>query len=83
MHNRLEKNRRAHLKQCFDELASECEVDARKASNLTVIKSALKYIMVLRRKEREYEKELADLVQQKIRKQQLLAQLQGSSPASF
>jgi hypothetical protein len=83
MHNRLEKNRRAHLKQCFDELASECELDARKASNLTVIKSALKYIMVLRRKEREHEKELADLVQEKIKRQQLLAQLEGSSPSSF
>jgi hypothetical protein len=82
MHNRLEKNRRAHLKHCFDELAAECELDARKSSNLTVIKSALKYIMVLRRKEREHEKELADLVQEKIRRQQLLAQLKSDLPST-
>jgi hypothetical protein len=83
LHNRLEKNRRAHLKACFDELAAECELDARKASNLTVIKSALKTIMGLKRKEREHERELADLVQQKIRRQQLLAQLtEGMSPST-
>ena len=82
MHNRLEKNRRAHLKACFDELATECELDVRKTSNLTVIKSALKYIMLLRRKEREHEKELADLVQEKIRRQQLLSQLTEELPTA-
>merc|ERR1712050_29101 len=45
VHNRLEKNRRAHLKMCFDELAAECDLDPKKASNLTVIRSAYKYIM--------------------------------------
>jgi len=80
MHNRLEKNRRAHLKQCFDELARECELDPKKASNLTVIKSAYKYIMGLRRKERENEKQLASLVQDKIKKKQQLEELRRELP---
>jgi len=82
MHNRLEKNRRAHLKQCFDELAKECELDPKKASNLTVIRSAYKYIMGLRRKERENEKELANLVQEKIRRKERLEDLRREVPGA-
>jgi len=80
VHNRLEKNRRAHLKLCFDELAAECDLDPKKASNLTVIRSAYKYIMSLRRKERENEKNLANLVQEKIRRQNLLEELKREFP---
>ena len=80
LHNKLEKNRRAHLKQCFDELATECELNPKKASNLTVIRSAYKYIMGLRRKERDNEKELAALVQEKIRRQQHLEALKREMP---
>jgi len=80
VHNRLEKNRRAHLKMCFDELAAECDLDPKKASNLTVIRSAYKYIMSLRRKERENEKNLANLVQEKIRRQNLLEELKREFP---
>lgn len=80
VHNRLEKNRRAHLKMCFDELASECDLDPKKASNLAVIRSAYKYIMSLRRKERENEKNLAALVQDKIRRQNKLEELKREFP---
>lgn len=80
VHNRLEKNRRAHLKMCFDELAVECDLDPKKASNLTVIRSAYKYIMSLRRKERENEKNLATLVQEKIKRQNLLEELKREFP---
>merc|ERR1719347_794172 len=80
VHNRLEKNRRAHLKQCFDELAVECDLDPKKASNLTVIRSAYKSIMSLRRKERENEKNLAALVQDKIRRQNRLEELKREFP---
>lgn len=80
VHNRLEKNRRAHLKMCFDELAAECDLDPKKASNLTVIRSAYKYIMSLRRKERENEKNLAALVQEKIRRQNRLEELKREFP---
>lgn len=80
VHNRLEKNRRAHLKMCFDELAAECDLDPKKASNLTVIRSAYKYIMSLRRKERENEKNLATLVQEKIKRQNLLEELKREFP---
>eukprot|EP00091_Calanus_sinicus_P023628 TRINITY_DN8088_c0_g1_i2.p1 TRINITY_DN8088_c0_g1~~TRINITY_DN8088_c0_g1_i2.p1 ORF type:complete len:637 (-),score=135.48 TRINITY_DN8088_c0_g1_i2:199-2109(-) len=80
VHNRLEKNRRAHLKMCFDELAAECDLDPKKASNLTVIRSAYKYIMSLRRKERENEKNLATLVQEKIKRQNQLEELKREFP---
>jgi len=75
VHNRLEKNRRAHLKSCFNELAHECELDPSKASNVLVIRTAYKVIMSLKREEREHEKNMAALVQTKIRHQQLLDQL--------
>jgi len=80
VHNRLEKNRRAQLKKCFDELANECDLDPKKASNLSVIKSAHKCVMALRRKERENEKTLASLVQEKIRRQQQLDLLKKEFP---
>jgi len=75
VHNRLEKNRRAHLKSCFNELASECDLDPNKASNLLVIRSAYKTIMALRREGREQERNLANLVQEKIKRQNRLNEL--------
>lgn len=80
VHNRLEKNRRAHLKKCFDDLATEVELDPKKASNLTVIRSAFKYVQVLRRKERENENDLANLVQAKISLQNRLQHLKREFP---
>ena len=80
VHNRLEKNRRAHLKACFDSLANECNLDPRKASNLMVIRSAYKCIMALRREEREQEKNLAALVQEKIKRQSQLNELKREFP---
>lgn len=80
VHNRLEKNRRAHLKKCFDDLATEVELDPKKASNLTVIRGAYKYIQVLRRKERENEHDLAHLVQSKISLKQRLEHLKSEFP---
>ena len=80
VHNRLEKNRRAHLKACFDELASCCDLDPRKASNLMVIRSAYKCIMALRRQEREQERNLAALVQEKIKRQSQLNELKREFP---
>ena len=75
VHNRLEKNRRAHLKSCFNELAFECDLDPAKASNLLVIRTAYKSIMALRREEREQERTLANLVQDKISAQARLNEL--------
>ena len=80
LHNRLEKNRRALLKQCFDGLALECELDPKKAFNLTVIRSAYKYVMGLKRRERENEKELSNLVKEKIKKKALLDTLKRQMP---
>ncbi|CAF1306085.1 unnamed protein product, partial [Adineta ricciae] len=62
IHNRLEKHRRAHLKDCFDSLKAEvpCQRD-RKITNLQVLNLAIKYIQTLTRKEREYEQEISAL----------------------
>jgi hypothetical protein len=47
IHNRLEKHRRAHLKDCFDSLKAEvpCQPD-RKITNLQVLNLSIKYIQV-------------------------------------
>ncbi|KAG7470585.1 hypothetical protein MATL_G00115510 [Megalops atlanticus] len=45
VHNKLEKNRRAHLKECFETLKKNIPtVEEKKTSNLSVLRSALRYI---------------------------------------
>ena len=48
VHNKLEKNRRAHLKECFELLKRQLPVtqDEKKSSNLSILHSALRHIQV-------------------------------------
>ncbi|XP_022122910.2 max-binding protein MNT isoform X2 [Pieris rapae] len=77
VHNKLEKNRRAHLKECFEMLKRQLPAtpDDKKTSNLSILGSAIRYIQVLRRKERECEHEMERLAREKIAAQQRLAAL--------
>ncbi|XP_072496082.1 max-binding protein MNT [Notamacropus eugenii] len=76
VHNKLEKNRRAHLKECFETLKRNIpNVDDKKTSNLSVLRSALRYIQTLKRKEKEYEHEMERLAREKIATQQQLTEL--------
>ncbi|KAM7311326.1 max-binding protein MNT isoform X1 [Ixodes scapularis] len=76
VHNKLEKNRRAHLKECFETLKRQLpNMDDRKTSNLTILRGALRYITSLKRREREYEHEMERLAREKIAAQQRLAVL--------
>ncbi|KAJ2942941.1 hypothetical protein O0L34_g15131 [Tuta absoluta] len=77
VHNKLEKNRRAHLKECFELLKRQlpATLDDKKTSNLSILGSAIRYIQVLRRKERECEHEMERLAREKIAAQQRLAAL--------
>nr|XP_046169689.1 max-binding protein MNT-like [Oncorhynchus gorbuscha] len=78
VHNKLEKNRRAHLKECFDTLKKNIpNADEKKTSNLSVLRSALRYIQTLKRKEKEYEHEMERLAREKIVTQQRLAELKN------
>ncbi|XP_043910348.1 max-binding protein MNT isoform X2 [Protopterus annectens] len=78
VHNKLEKNRRAHLKECFETLKRNIpSVDEKKTSNLSVLRSALRYIQTLKRKEKEYEHEMERLAREKIATQQRLAELKN------
>lgn len=78
VHNKLEKNRRAHLKECFETLKRNIpNVDDKKTSNLSVLRSALRYIQTLKRKEKEYEHEMERLAREKISTQQRLAELKN------
>ncbi|XP_051956314.1 max-binding protein MNT-like [Xyrauchen texanus] len=78
VHNKLEKNRRAHLKECFETLKINVpNVDEKKTSNLSVLRSALRYIQTLKRKEKEYEHEMERLAREKIATQQRLAELKN------
>ncbi|KAL0973153.1 hypothetical protein UPYG_G00199660 [Umbra pygmaea] len=78
VHNKLEKNRRAHLKECFDTLKKNIpNADEKKTSNLSVLRSALRYIQTLKRKEKEYEHEMERLAREKIATQQRLAELKN------
>ncbi|KAF7669091.1 hypothetical protein LDENG_00252040 [Lucifuga dentata] len=78
VHNKLEKNRRAHLKECFETLKKNVpNIDVKKTSNLSVLRSALRYIQTLKRKEKEYEHEMERLAREKIATQQRLAELKN------
>ncbi|XP_054856963.1 max-binding protein MNT [Eublepharis macularius] len=78
VHNKLEKNRRAHLKECFETLKRNIpNVDDKKTSNLSVLRSALRYIQTLKRKEKEYEHEMERLAREKIATQQRLEELKN------
>ncbi|CAL1570387.1 unnamed protein product [Knipowitschia caucasica] len=78
VHNKLEKNRRAHLKECFETLRKNVpNVDEKKTSNLSVLRSALRYIQTLKRKEKEYEHDMERLAREKIATQQRLAELKN------
>ncbi|KAG1970059.1 MAX network transcriptional repressor b isoform X2 [Pimephales promelas] len=69
---------RAHLKECFDTLKKNVpNVDEKKTSNLSVLRSALRYIQTLKRKEKEYEHEMERLAREKIATQQRLAELKN------
>ncbi|XP_017780611.1 PREDICTED: max-binding protein MNT-like [Nicrophorus vespilloides] len=77
VHNKLEKHRRAHLKECFDELKKQLPVtqEVKKTSNLNILHSAIDTIQLLQRKEREHEDEMERLAKEKIALQQKLANL--------
>lgn len=48
VHNKLEKNRRAHLKECFEQLKRQLPQmqEEKKTSNLLILSNASKYISV-------------------------------------
>ncbi|XP_019741526.1 max-binding protein MNT [Hippocampus comes] len=78
VHNKLEKNRRAHLKECFETLKKNIpNIDEKKTSNLSVLRSALRYIQTLKRKEKEYEHDMERLAREKIATQQHLEELKN------
>lgn len=85
VHNKLEKNRRAHLKECFELLKKQLPAtpEEKKSSNLSILHSALRYIQTLRRKEREYEHEMERLAREKIAAQQKLANLKKDLSAQW
>ncbi|XP_061595704.1 MAX network transcriptional repressor b isoform X2 [Cololabis saira] len=69
---------RAHLKECFETLKKNVpNVDEKKTSNLSVLRSALRYIQTLKRKEKEYEHDMERLAREKISMQQRLAELKN------
>ncbi|XP_046568205.1 max-binding protein MNT-like [Haliotis rubra] len=76
VHNKLEKNRRAHLKECFEVLKKQIPfMEDKKTSNLSILRGSLKYIQNLKRKEKEYEMELQRLAQEKSRLRDRIAAL--------
>ncbi|XP_046608866.1 mucin-5AC-like [Neodiprion virginianus] len=84
VHNKLEKNRRAHLKECFELLKGQLPFqDEKKSSNLSILHAAIRHIQTLRRKEREYEHEMETLAREKIAAQQRLVGLKKELAATW
>ncbi|XP_048511786.1 probable GPI-anchored adhesin-like protein PGA18 isoform X3 [Athalia rosae] len=84
VHNKLEKNRRAHLKECFELLKGQLPVqDEKKSSNLSILHAAIRHIQTLRKKERDYEHEMERLAREKIAAQQRLVGLKKELAATW
>ncbi|KYN14625.1 PREDICTED: endochitinase A-like isoform X1 [Trachymyrmex cornetzi] len=84
VHNKLEKNRRAHLKECFELLKRQLpSQDEKKSSNLSILHAANKYIQALRKRERDYEHEMERLAREKIAAQQRLVALKKELNATW
>ncbi|XP_041666236.1 max-binding protein MNT isoform X2 [Cheilinus undulatus] len=76
--NKKRPGGRAHLKECFETLKKNIpNIDEKKTSNLCVLRSALRYIQTLKRKEKEYEHDMERLAREKIATQQRLAELKN------
>lgn len=80
LHKTLEKNRRAHLRHCFELLkaelpASDC-VD-KKTSHINIIKSAIRYVLALRQQECEIDNELQRLTRVKNELTEKLSDVKG------
>lgn len=78
MHKTLEKNRRAHLRHCFEVLKDELppnEYNEKKSSHINIISCAIRYIQHLKRTETELNNQTERLVRTKIRFQTQIAQL--------
>lgn len=82
LHKTLEKNRRAHLRHCFEELRKELpksEYSYKKSSHINIIHSAIRYINSLKKSEWENEHEIERLARCKMRHQNHLAQIREQS----
>ncbi|XP_015112862.1 flocculation protein FLO11 [Diachasma alloeum] len=84
VHNKLEKNRRAHLKECFEMLKKQLPAqDEKKSSNLSILHAAIRHIQTLRRKERDSEHEMERLAREKIAAQQRIVALKKELSATW
>lgn len=85
VHNKLEKHRRAHLKECFELLKRQLPLVAeeKKTSNLSILHSANKFIQFLKKRERELEHEMERLAREKIAYKQKLAVLRKEVPLQY
>lgn len=85
VHNKLEKNRRAHLKECFEQLKKQLPSmpEEKKTSNLSILGTAIRFVGTLKRKERELEHEMERLAKEKIAAQQKILLLKRELSAQW
>lgn len=93
LHKTLEKNRRAHLRSCFNELMNELpktEYTEKKYSHINIIHYAIRYIHQLKQTELDHKEELNKLSRLRSEyenslfslKQQLIDELNQQTPNS-
>lgn len=85
LHKTLEKNRRAHLRHCFEILKAELpssECADKKTSHINIIKSAIRYVLALREQECEIENELQRLTKIKSELTENLSKMRSMQQSS-
>ncbi|XP_037041027.1 probable GPI-anchored adhesin-like protein PGA18 [Bradysia coprophila] len=85
VHNKLEKNRRAHLKECFEQLRKQLPFnqEEKKASNLSILGNASRTVQSLKRKDRELEHEMERLAKEKVAHQKRILVLKRELSQQF
>lgn len=84
VHNKLEKHRRAHLKECFDVLKQQLPAsDEKKTSNLSILHSALRHIKALQKSDLELEQERERLENERISQQRRIINLKKDFAAIY
>ncbi|XP_075154711.1 mnt isoform X3 [Haematobia irritans] len=78
VHNKLEKNRRAHLKECYEALKNQLSLkdeDRRKTSNLAILGEALRCVQSYQKQNQELEAKWEHLANDKINLQKRIVSL--------
>ncbi|XP_037937544.1 uncharacterized protein DDB_G0283357 isoform X3 [Teleopsis dalmanni] len=86
VHNKLEKHRRAQLKECYEALKNELPLrdeDRKKTSNLAILSESIRFVKELKDRDENLETEVEQLAKKKIMLQKKIVSLKRELGPKF